>query len=68
MFNLKDKTQLDQVQIISESRYTKVSNSDHMGWGLGSEEAVKRQNATESQQKASTSKGNQFRVRIYNVY
>lgn len=65
MFNLKDKTQIDQVQIIGDNSRSKISNTERAGWGIGFEESANRAKA-EHQKKPST--GNQFRVRIYNVY
>ena len=66
MFNLKDKSRLDQVQIIGDNSPSKVSNSDCSGWRSGFEALAQRQGSVENQKKPST--GNRFRVRIYNVY
>ena len=66
MFNLKEKTPLDQVQIISDNSRPKMSNAERAGWGIGFEESAQRQTKVENQKKAVA--GNQFRVRIYNVY
>ena len=65
MFNLKDKTQLDQVQIISEKHPAKLS-SENMGWGIGFEESDRRPGKAKNHKNPSTA--NPFRVRIYNVY
>jgi len=63
MFNLKDKTPLHQVQIISDNQHAKLPNA---GWAVGFEESAYGQNTADKQKKISTK--NQFRVRIYNVY
>jgi hypothetical protein len=66
MFNLKDKTRLEQVQIIGDDSRSNISNSDHAVWGIDLEESAQHQAKAKNQKKAAT--GNQFRVRIYNVY
>ena len=66
MFNLKEKTPLDQVRIIGDNHHTKISSSDHAEWGLGFEESVRGQDTAENQKKPAIK--NRFRVRIYNVY
>jgi hypothetical protein len=65
MFNLKDKTQLDQVQIIGEKHPAKLP-SEKMEWGIGFEESDRQQGKAKNQKQSSTT--NTFRVRIYNVY
>ena len=66
MFNLKYKTQIDQVQIIGDNSRSKFSNAEHAAWGVGFEKSAQRDAKAENQQKPATE--NQFRVRIYNVY
>jgi hypothetical protein len=66
MFNLKDKTQIDRVQIIDKNSRPKISNVERAGWGIGFEESTQHQAKVESQKKPAP--GNQFPVRIYNVY
>lgn len=67
MFNLKDKPQLDDVQIIQEAHEVKIVNDDHSLWGLDFDEPAPREQSSKNR-KAQAAANDKFRVRIYNVY
>ncbi len=65
MFNPKEKTKLDQVQIIGENH--EAIHLDQAIWGSGFEASALRPKTGNNLKQSTTADADKFRVRIYNV-